>query len=374
MNKPQQDYVFYGARCTPGELTDFLLHAVKLNDSLEEGGQRGTPVCIWGRHGVGKTEVVRTLAAEKNWPCAYIAPAQFEEMGDLLGMPRVEGIGAEAKTTFAPPDWVPRTAGPGILLIDDVNRADDRILRGIMQLLQDYRLASWSLPRGWHIFMTANPDGGDYSVTPMDDAMLTRMLHVTLEFDVHHWAAWAERRGIDRRGINFVLTYPEVVTGGRTTPRTLVQFFERIAPIADLRAEIRLVTALGESCLDRGTVAAFAAFVQQNLAELIPPERILESRNFAREIVPELEAMIQGDVKRLDILSAICTRLVNHLENGDVKLQDRQKLNLKAFLQLPLLPGDLRLALAQDLVRSTRSAVKSIFDDPEIGQLLLSRS
>ena len=30
--------------------------------------------------------------------------------------------------------------------------------------------------------LTANPDGGDYSVTTMDDAMITRMLHVTMEY------------------------------------------------------------------------------------------------------------------------------------------------------------------------------------------------
>ena len=68
---------------------------------------------------------------------------------------------------------------------------------------------------------TANPEGGDYSVTPMDDSMLTRMLHTTLKFDPKTWAEWASSSGVDPRGIAFVLTYPEVVTGKRTTPRSL---------------------------------------------------------------------------------------------------------------------------------------------------------
>tara|TARA_A100001037_G_scaffold288903_1_gene300088 strand:- start:234 stop:512 length:279 start_codon:yes stop_codon:yes gene_type:complete len=92
------------------------------------------------------------------------------------------------------------------MLIDDVNRADDRILCGIMQLLQNYELISWKLPSDWHIVLTANPDGGDYSVTPMDNAMITRMMHVTMKFDVSAWAKWAEKTGIDTRGINYVLT------------------------------------------------------------------------------------------------------------------------------------------------------------------------
>ena len=69
------------------------------------------------------------------------------------------------------------------LTLDDINRADDRILRGCMQMLQNFELFSWHLPKRWQIVATANPEGGDYSVTPMDDAMLTRMLHTTLKFD-----------------------------------------------------------------------------------------------------------------------------------------------------------------------------------------------
>ena len=66
-------------------------------------------------------------------------------MGDLVGMPSVEN----GRTIFSSPDWVPTEEGPGILLIDDVNRADDRILWGIMQLLQNYELVSWKLPNLW---------------------------------------------------------------------------------------------------------------------------------------------------------------------------------------------------------------------------------
>lgn len=74
-----------------------------------------------------------------------------------------------------------------------------------MQLFQNYELVSWVLPPQWLIVCTANPDGGDYSVTTLDEAMLTRMLHVTMEFDAQAWARWAERNDVDSRGINFVL-------------------------------------------------------------------------------------------------------------------------------------------------------------------------
>lgn len=363
------DYVYYGTACDTAELERFLAHTMTVNDKLEAEGRRKTPVCIWGRHGIGKTEVVESLARSRGAEFVAIAPAQFEEMGDLMGMPVVVDDGKA--TRMAPPEWVPRREGPGVLLIDDVNRADDRILRGLMQLLQNFELSGWKLPPKWQIVLTANPDGGDYSVTPMDDAMLTRMLHVTLRFDVKRWAAWAERTGVDPRGIAFVLTYPETVTGERTTPRTLVQFFDRIAGIADLKKEVDLVTILGESCLDKATVSTFIAFVNQNLEDLVSPEDILGAKKL-ETVAARLGRLVDRDVKRVDMLAAICTRLVNHLTLKKGALPDKELQNLRDFLKLPMLPEDMRLALAQDLsLLDAKKGIAKIMGDPDVAKLLL---
>ena len=366
---------YYGTKVNSKELISFLLHSLQANERNEAIDHRKTPVCIWGDHGIGKTEIVETLAKEGGYQWAYIAPAQFEEMGDLIGMPRIEENQTEGNSTtkFVAPDWVPRGDGPGILLIDDVNRADDRILRGIMQLLQNYELVSWKLPPKWHIILTANPDGGDYSVTPMDFAMITRMMHITLIFEVKAWAFWAEKNGIDARGIDFVLTYPECITGRRTTPRSLVQFFESIAPIEDLHAQLPLVRMLADSTLDQETSASFIAFVQQNLSRLVTPAEILGTDNFQDQILPRIHELVNQEVKRLDILSVLCTRLVNYAIVNEVAVVGKELENIKAFILMDILPNDLRLTLAQDLVNSSNPSLKAILAVPEIGKLLLQR-
>ncbi len=274
------NYIFYGTEANAEEVRNFTEHIIANNIKTETDGGAKAPICIWGTHGIGKTALVEEIAKENDYKFTYIAPAQFEEMGDLIGMPTIEGD----TTNFKRPEWVPTEEGPGILLIDDVNRADDRILRGIMQLLQNYELVSWKLPADWQIVLTANPDGGDYSVTPMDDAMLTRMMHVTMRFDPKAWAVWAERSNVDSRGINFVLTYPEITQGRRTTPRSLVQFFRSIEPIKNLKSDLNMVQMLGASCLDEETVAAFITFVQQNLTELVSPEEICNASDFKSQI------------------------------------------------------------------------------------------
>jgi hypothetical protein len=365
----QQQYIYYGTKCTAQEVRTFIEHITQSNAQSIKIGRKPTPVCVWGKHGIGKTQLVETIAQENGLDFAYIAPAQFEEMGDLVGMPKID----DGVTTFVAPEWVPRTDCPGILLIDDVNRADDRILRGIMQLLQNQELVSWKLPSQWQIILTANPDGGDYSVTPMDDAMLTRMMHITMQFDVKEWAKWAEINKIDPRGINFVLTYPELVTGERTTPRTLVQFFESIASIEDLKANIGLVQLLADSCLDSNTATAFVAFVNNNLSQLVAPQTILNSSVFEEEVIAPIAKQVKGTTLRIDIIATLCTRLINHLILTNTDPSPSQLDNVKQFIKIDFIPNDIRLAMAQDLIKSDNPKLKMIMADPEIGKMLLNR-
>ena len=357
-----------------------LSHIFKRNETLSEKGSRGTPICIWGTHGLGKTEIVQDYAASRGWHLAYCAPAQFEEMGDLHGLPTIHDPtpgsphSGDEYTVFAPPDWVPKEKGPGILLLDDINRADDRILRGLMQLLQNFEMFSWQLPEHWQIVATANPEGAEYSVTPMDDAMLTRMMHFTLGFDAKAWAKWAVAAGVDSRGINFVLNYPETVTGKRTTPRTLAHFFEQISDIKDLKAEIEIVALLAASCLDETTVAAFVSFVNDDLTSLIEPLDILEAKTAAdwSKRFKEL-AKAKGGGKRVDRMAAICTRLFLHITAENYKSKPEHATNFAEFLLQEDIPNDLRASVLLDLTKHSSNAAKELLKDKRLAKLVLAK-
>lgn len=360
------DDIQYGTAVKADNLIQLVKHSIEVNRELCAANQVPTPLCIWGSHGIGKTRIVEQIAKELDFNFTYIAPAQFEEMGDLIGMPAIEG----GMTTFRPPEWVPKKEEPGILLIDDVNRADDRILRGIMQLLQNHELVSWSLPKGWQIILTANPEGGDYSVTSMDDAMITRMIHVTLQFDAVQWAKWAGKNNVDDRIIDFVLTYPEAVTGNRTTPRTLEQFSRLIKKIGKLKSHLKLIKILGDACLDKNTVSAFISYINKNLHGLISPEEILTATDFSKTI-EEFSTQVQQKQLRMDSISTVTTRLTLYLAEETTVLDERGLDNLKRFVQLPFIPGDLRLALLQDLTQIEKT--RTIARDPQISRLLLSQ-
>ena len=370
-------FIEYGKKGNSKELKEILSHIFNRNNELSELEKKGTPICIWGTHGLGKTQIIRDYALEKKWKFSYIAPAQFEEMGDLHGMPTVVdpdgNIVGDEYTVYSPPDWVPREEGPGILLLDDINRADDRILRGCMQLLQNFELTSWKLPPKWQIVATANPEGGDYSVTPMDGAMLTRMLHATLKFDAKIWAEWAYKANVDKRGISFVLTYPELVNSERTTPRSLTQFFEQIAPIENLKENIQLVEALALSSLDEIAVSTFISFVNDELIQLIDPEEILDAKDF-KSVEKKIKDISVDDsgAKRVDRLSTMCARLYLKLVSDSYLQEKNHGKNLVQFLLLDTIPNDLLMSLYIDLQKHGGDQIKEMTRDKKLANKLLS--
>jgi len=368
----------YGAQLDADNVNTALNHIFQTNLANEAStGRRPTPICIWGSHGIGKTAVVKSFAHKNGWKFRYCAPAQFEEMGDLHGLPvRMDPnpkIVGDEVTIYSPPDWVPKAdeEGPGILLLDDLNRADDRILRGLMQLLQEFEMFSWTLPPKWQIVCTANPEGGDYSVTTMDDAMLTRMLHMTMTFNVRSWAKWALESGIDPRGVSFVLTYPEVITGQRTTARTLTQFFEQIKSIPDLKSSIELVNILAHSSLDEVTTTTFIAFINDQLEQLVEPTEILDASEWS-PVASRLSALSKGDgdTRRVDRLATICTRLFLLLTSKNYSPKKTHANNLVEFLLHPDLPNDLRFSLHRDLV-SAGGELKNMVSDKRLAKVLL---
>lgn len=358
-----------GPVCTSDELMRLLER--NLRATFEGGRSRPTPICIWGPHGIGKTELVGELAARMKAQLQTIAPAQFEEMGDLIGMPKIVEQDGRAQTQLVPPDWVPKTEGPGILLIDDVNRADDRILRGIMQLLQEYRLISWQLPARWHILLTANPDQGDYSVTPLDDAFLTRAYHFSLKFEVKAWTNWADQAGVDPRAIQFVWSSPELVAGRRTTPRTLVQFFSAIAHLSDWSADVDYLQKFGLACLDEATVAEFIQYVRLGLETLPQPEDLFKSEDY-RQTVDRLKEKVSGRTLRLDVLSGFCYRLQLFLDAKGATLKKADMDRLAAFLKEDFIPKDLRFQLFRYVSGLPHKSFHALLSDPALGALLLT--
>lgn len=363
----QKESHHYGAEINASRLQKLMKHQFQRNRQLLRKGQPGVPLCIWGAHGIGKTQLVRDFAKANQWKIVSLAPAQFEEMGDLIGMPQIES----GRTVLRKPSWVPEDFGPGILLLDDFNRADDRILKGLMPLLQDGRLVSWSLPPDWHIVLTANPDQGDYHVTPLDPAMVTRMLNVQLIFEVKEWADWASVHRLPMVLVDFVLLHPEVLGSQRTTARSVTQFFESIQELSLSRKNWGLIEVLAKGYLDELSVALFMSYLKSTHLGLPSIKQLFQTDDFQEAVAAPFSNFIQKSSQPLDVLSAYWNRLYRTLKAQTAPLEEPNVQNLELFMKMDVIPEDVRKYWALQLVALEQKEINALLAQPSWRQYLL---
>ena len=349
------------------ELKGFVNHIINNNRYLQEQGKNPVAVEIVGESGIGKTSAVIELAKENNLNFVKLNLAQIEELGDLVGFPvrqfqmykekqvskkiddlqyttaqkaaaaaqvanatMTKKVGqwvdelavdeylkqgwkvtGKNRMSYCAPEWIADKKDGGILLLDDWNRADVRFIQAVMELVDRQTYISWSLPKDWHIMLTANPDNGDYMVNSIDTAQKTRYITANLKFDVDVWARWAEEAGIDTRCINFLLLNPELVTK-ETNSRSITTFFNAISSFEDFEKSLSMIQMIGEGSVGDTFASMFTTFINNKLDKLVTPVDLLTHDNEAY-ILGELRSCLgKDDNYRADIASTLATRLANY--------------------------------------------------------------
>ena len=320
------------------ELQDFVDHIITNNRHLQSEGKKPVAVEVVGESGIGKTTSIIDMTKAHNLDFVKLNLAQIEELGDLVGFPikqfqmwtEKDGkkIGkwvdevavndhsklgfqttGKSRMSYSAPEWIADKKAGGVLLLDDWNRADVRFIQACMELVDRQQYISWTLPKDWHIILTANPDNGDYMVNSVDSAQKTRYITANLKFDINVWARWAEENDIDTRCINFLLMHPELVTQ-ETNARSISTFFNSISSIKSFEDQLPLIQMIGEGSVGNEFASMFTTFINNKLDKLVTPKDIVLGKE--EEVLPKLaECIGNGDNYRADIASLLATRIAN---------------------------------------------------------------
>lgn len=405
----------YGPILRTDAAEKFAIEVFQTSRKEKAEGRKGLPVCAWGPAGIGKTELPNLLVKKYSdmfdGNIVYLPMAQIEEKAELQGLPelyenerplldsedeeKVNGlvktiedpnapgglrkVVVESRTVYATPSWIPQedTHGKrGLLVIDDMNRADARIINSIMQLLQDGKLLGWSLPEEWEIYCTCNPDDGHYQVTPFDGAQMTRMVNFRQEFDAKSWLSdWAIPTGIHPIAQNFVMTHPEdVCKGERTNPRSFDKFFRLVAPALDSITEqgvetgkgsevVKLLQNYGLMNIDATSLSVFLSFITNgfgrlpNIEELLDPDFDLDKL---------YEKLTQHGQVRIDIISSLDCRIILHVQQNSDNTKYRK--GLRKWLKHPKLPAELRYKSLEAVIKEDAGV-----SDAELAEIIFSR-
>lgn len=174
------------------------------------GNGTNTPVMLWGPPGVGKSQVVAQIAAERNTELIDIRLSQLEP-SDLRGIPfRTDSGGVEWAIPSMLPD-VERHGEVGILFLDEINAAPPSVSAAAYQLILDRKLGNYQVPDGWAIFAAGNRQGDRGVAFVMPAPLANRFSHYELDANLEDWVTWAMQNNIDQHLIGFLRFRPELL-------------------------------------------------------------------------------------------------------------------------------------------------------------------
>ena len=344
------------AKITIKEAEQLLERTTTTNKMLQDNGQTPVAIGFTGAPGIGKTAIVEQFAKKHGMTFVKVSLHEFEEVGDLVGLPIKEfcithkqtgkkiwvseqmlsSINNEKwkktneppRTTYAKPAWVPTEFNENgtIVLLDDYARSSSMLIQATMELINTGRYSTWELPKYTTIVLTANPDDGQFNVQSMDDAQKTRYMEFEIDFEIDPWTRWAESAGIDSRAINFAMNYSDELFREKNgvkiaNPRSFVTFCKAISGIKNWKDELELIMLFSKGCFndkDNAVGRIFTVFVNNGYDKLISPKDIFD-KGWDTVVYPKLKEALYGKDINFEsynpaIASMMSTRIVNYID------------------------------------------------------------
>ena len=388
------------------ELKETLTYLIKNNRELQDDNLKPVAISICGAAGLGKTSVVEQLAEELEIKhIEVINLAQLDELGDLVGIPvkeyqlvmRVEGkqLGkwvdekimdsflkegwqpnGQSRMTYAKPAWIAGKGENGVLILDDYTRAAPRFMQAVMEIIDKQKYISWSLPKGWTILLTENPDNGTYNVTDIDAAAKSRYITFDMKWEPEVWAEWAEKSKIDARAINFTLLHGKEIIkddNPEVNPRSLVKFYNSLRTIKDFNKSLNLIQNIGEAAVGPEITTMFTSFIHNRLDKMVSPQEILDTNTAFDSVKEKITDLVKtGNDYRADLGYVLTTRLINHMlhtvQTKDITPKFIER--VKDLITSECLGSDLKFVFAKKVLNSNQKYNVLMLEDSVVDVIL----
>jgi hypothetical protein len=144
---------------------------------------------LWGTRGVGKSSIVRQVAQHFGVPLVDLRLTTIEPV-DLRGA--IFADDTQAKTVWFPPEFLPTPDEPaGILFLDELTAADQRLQISAYSLILDRRVGNYRLPDGWQVVAAGNASFHGAVSHDMGTALADRMFHLHVQTAIDAFLAHA---------------------------------------------------------------------------------------------------------------------------------------------------------------------------------------
>jgi len=309
------------------------------------------PVMIWGAFGVGKSQIVRSVAKEQakklgleyteDWSkinsdkhyCLIDLRLSYMLPEDIKGIPIVD---KENKTTsWTVNDWFPKS-GHGMLFLDEFNLGDNNIQKTAYQLVNDREIAGNKISENYYICMAGNRGIEDgVKVNVMATPLLNRMGHIEIlnmsEGGAKEWLQWASENNIHEDIVAFLENQPQKIWSyekgqdGREacSPRVWEKASDLIQGCKDVTYSGELVSIM----TNRAIGIEFSAFI--NLRGAFNIDKIIDGKEKLPNSPEKIYSIIGGVIGRLKEKPKLMPKVIS-IEFGD-KLEFRTYLYRQVY-------------------------------------------
>ena len=263
---------------TPGELLEVLPALISARQ----------PTMIWGSPGVGKSQVLRRVAAGMGYTYIDVYALLLDPI-DLRGIPWRD---AQDRTRFAPPVFLPPSDSKEkyLIVLEELPAAPPSVQSALYQLVLDRRCAEYELPEGAVIVACGNRAGDRAVVHRMPTPLASRFVHLDVSVGVAAWSAWAAEAQLAPEVLFFIQFRPELLH--KFDPQSQEQAYPCPRTwefVSDLSQRVNGMSLEHQRTIYRGTVGEgaageFCAFLQM-WEDLPHPQTVLDDPEHA--VIPD---------------------------------------------------------------------------------------
>ncbi len=162
---------------------------------------------LWGTRGVGKSSIVRQLAERFGVPLVDLRLTTIEPV-DIRGA--IYADDSLGKTVWFPPEFLPTADQPeGILFLDELTAADQRLQISAYSLILDRRVGHYRLPDGWQVIAAGNAAYHGAVCHDMGTALADRMFHFNVQTVIEAFLEHASGAGFAPEVMAYLRVRPD---------------------------------------------------------------------------------------------------------------------------------------------------------------------
>lgn len=174
--------------------------------SIKTCFKKQRPLFLWGPPGIGKSELVASIAEELGGHMIDLRLAQMEPT-DLRGIPYFnKDLGL---MDWAPPIDLPSEATAKeypvvVLFLDEMNSAAPSIQAAAYQLILNRRIGKYHLPDNVVVIAAGNRESDKGVTYRMPAPLANRFVHLEMRVDHASWENWAVHNKVHKDVVGYV--------------------------------------------------------------------------------------------------------------------------------------------------------------------------